>query len=112
MADASLSGTPLTKCTRKAARAKGTPPNTAARMTRRPSLGQGSGQRTGGSPRSRARRSTSAMPASRSGPSAHDIRPVLRKIPPSRTGTHSTSSSPNRSSTRSAASHAYGDPRS
>ena len=49
-------------------------------------VGHGSGQTTGCSPRSSARRSTSAMPASRSGVSDHEPPPVCCQMPPSRIG--------------------------
>jgi hypothetical protein len=74
------------------------------------SFGHGSGQRMGGRPRARARRSISAIPALAAGLPPRRP-PVARKIPPSSTGTHSTGSA-NSTSIRSAASHALGRPRS
>jgi hypothetical protein len=56
-------------------------------MATRPSFGHSSGQRGAGRPRSRARRSISAIPAARASVRAHDERPTARKMPPSSTGT-------------------------
>ena len=89
--------------------------NTAARIAVSELPGQGSGQRSGGSPYAWARRSTSAIPASRSGPMPQELRPNRLNSPPSRIGCHSGGSAPASSKTceiRSADKYAYGEARS
>ena len=74
--------------------------------------GHGSGQRTGGQahsapPAARPPR----CPAARASVSAHEPNPRAANTAPSSTGSHTTSQ-PSTASTRSAASHAYGEPTS
>ena len=90
----SLRSRPPAKACRNAASAKATPrPVCLAKVATRMAVsvlpGQGSGQRKGWRPYSAARRSHSAMPASRSAVSDHDPPPVWRQMPPSRIGCHS-----------------------
>ena len=82
---------PPAKAWRNAARENATArPIEAAKMAARIAwsvlVGHSSGQRIGMSSYSAARRSTSAMPASRSSVTAHDCPPVSFQIPPSRIG--------------------------
>ncbi len=76
----SLRSRPAANCWRKAARAKETLrpvclAKVATRIAKSMLPGHGSGQASGARPYSPARRSTSAIPSSRSGPFPHESRP-------------------------------------